>query len=135
MTLGIKESKLIEFMEIVDERGSLVPLEGLKNIPFEIKRVYYIYNTKPDAPRGFHAMKNTELVMICLYGSCDVILDDGKQKKNYHLNNKNQGLFIDKMIWHEMHNLTEDCVLIVLTNDYYNEIDNLRDYQSFLKEL
>lgn len=133
MTLGIKKSGITEFMEFGDERGSLVSLEGLKNIPFEIKRVYYIYNTKSDAPRGFHAMKDSLQMLVCVSGSCDIILDDGKSRETHHLKAADQGLFIDKLIWHELHNFTEGCVLMVLSDYYYREEDNIREYGSFLE--
>jgi len=108
-------------------------LEEQNNVPFEIKRVYFIYNTDPNLPRGFHAMKESLQVLVCLKGSCDVILDDGEKKSTYHLNALNQGLFIDKLVWHVMDNITEDCVLMVLSNDIYNEEDNVRNYKTFME--
>ena len=125
-------SGLLQFTEMGDIRGSLVAMESGKNIPFEFKRVYFIYNTKPDKPRGFHAMRNSYQVMVCLAGSVDVLLDDSNEKRLYQLNSKDKGLFIDKMIWHEMHNFSEDCVLMVLSDAYYEEYDNLGDYDEFL---
>jgi len=131
----LKKSKLpeqlMEFNEFKDERGALVALEAFNNIPFDIKRVFYIYHTKPDLPRGFHAMEKALQVLVCVSGSCDVILDDGDEKRKYHLNALNQGLFIDNLIWHEMKNMTEDCILMVLINEPYREEDNLRSYEKF----
>ena len=124
---------LVDFSVIGDKRGSLVSLEALKNIPFEIKRVYYIYNTSSDLPRGFHAHKELQQVLICTSGSCRVILDDGKKKSEYLLNKSSQGLVVDKMIWREMHDFSDDCVLMVLASDYYNEEDYIRNYDEFLK--
>ena len=123
---------LLNFKEIGDERGLLVSLEALKNIPFEVKRVYYIYNTKTEVSRGFHAHKELQQVIVCISGSCVVMLDDGKEKQNYHLNKPSQGLFVNKLIWHEMHHFSEDCVLMVLASDYYDEEDYLRKYDYFL---
>lgn len=124
---------LVDFSVIGDKRGSLVSLEALKNIPFEIKRVYYIYNASSDLPRGFHAHKELQQVLICTSGSCRVILDDGQKKDEYLLNKSSQGLVVDKMKWREMHDFSDDCVLMVLASDYYNEEDYIRDYGEFLK--
>lgn len=126
-------NKLMDFKEISDNRGSLVSLEEYRNIPFEIKRVYYIYNTSTDVSRGFHAHKELQQVLICVNGSCDVILDDGIEKQTYHLNKPSQGVFVDKMIWREMHNFSEDCVLVVWASRYYEDEDYIRDYKEFLK--
>ena len=131
----LAKNKVMNFKEIVDGRGSLVSLEACKNIPFEMKRVYYIYNTKTDESRGFHAHKELQQVLICVSGSCDVLLDNGKEKQTYHLNKPSQGIFVDKMIWREMHNFTEDCVLVVWASRYYEVEDYIRDYEEFLKEV
>ena len=103
-----------------------------KNIPFEIKRVYYIFDTKDGVRRGFHAHKNLEQVLVCVNGSCEILLDDGKEKSIIKLENRNEGLFIEKMVWREMFNFSADCVLMVLASDYYYEEDYIRDYQKFL---
>ncbi|MFD2442769.1 sugar 3,4-ketoisomerase [Bacillus sp. CGMCC 1.16607] len=128
----LKKSELTNFAKIEDVRGILISLEALRDIIFEIKRVYYIYNTKANLSRGFHAHKNLQQQIICVSGSCEVVLDNGKEKRCYHLNEPHQGLFVDKMIWHEMHNFSENCVLIVLASDYYNEEDYIRDYEDFI---
>lgn len=117
-----------------DERGRLVSLEQMKNIPFEMKRLYYIFDTKEYFPRGFHAHKNLLQVMVCVKGSCKVIIDDGKVKSTYTLNSPNQGLFVGRYLWREMHEFSDDCVLLVLASDYYNEEDYIRDYNDFLKQ-
>ena len=129
------ENCLVDFSVIGDKRGSLVSLEALKNIPFEIKRVYYIFNASSDLPRGFHAHKELQQVLICTSGSCKVILDDGQKKDEYLLNKSSQGLVVDKMKWREMHDFSDDCVLMVLASDYYNEEDYIRDYGEFLKRI
>ncbi|WP_391120054.1 WxcM-like domain-containing protein [Psychrobacillus sp. L3] len=125
------EQSNMEFQVIGDERGSLISLEAMKNIPFNIKRVYYIYSVDPTLPRGFHAHKELQQVLVCVSGSCKIILDDGKVKSEYILDKPDKGLLVYKMIWHEMHDFSEDCVLMVLANDYYDEEDYLRDYEEF----
>ena len=127
------ENSLVNFSVIEDKRGSLVSLEAQKNIPFEIKRVYYIYNTSVDSPRGFHAHKELKQILICTSGSCRVILDNGQKRIEYLLNSSRQGLFVDKMVWHEMLDFSDNHVLMVLASDYYDEEDYIRDYNAFLK--
>ena len=127
------KNRIIEFPVIGDERGNLVSLEEMKNIPFEMKRVYYLYELQKDLPRGFHAHKDLQQVLICLKGSCNVLLDNGKEKETYYLDQPNKGLFVDKMIWREMHNFSEDCVLMVLASEHYAEDDYIRDYIKFQK--
>ena len=128
--------KFIEFDIKGDERGKLIALEQFKNIPFEIKRVYYIFDLKNKIPRGFHAHKNLQQVVICLKGSCKFLLDNGEERvKDIILDSPNKGLFIDKMIWREMYDFSEDCVLLVLASDYYDEGDYIRNYGEFLKNV
>ncbi len=127
------ETRFIEFDIKGDNRGSLIAIEELKNIPFKIKRVYYIFNTKKGVRRGFHAHKKLKQVAICVSGSCKFLLDNGKEKVNEILLDKiDKGLFIEDMIWHEMYDFSKDCVLVVLASDYYNEADYIRDYNEFL---
>lgn len=128
--------KMIDFNVMGDNRGSLIALEEHKNIPFKIKRVYYIFGTKENVRRGFHAHKNLKQVAICIQGSCKFLLDNGKIKKDdILLNDLTKGLVIEPMIWHEMYDFSEDCVLMVLANELYLEEDYLRDYSKFLKEI
>lgn len=124
--------EIINFDTKGDERGSLISLEENKNIPFDIKRVYYIFDTKIGVRRGFHAHKKLKQLLVCVSGSCKVLLDDGKSKEEILLDNPNKGLLIGLMIWHEMFDFSPDCVLLVLANDYYNEDDYIRDYNQFL---
>ncbi|MCF6439051.1 FdtA/QdtA family cupin domain-containing protein [Pseudoalteromonas luteoviolacea] len=121
----------IELASLGDSRGELVVLEENKNIPFDIKRVYYIYGVDPKIPRGFHAHKETKQVAICLSGQCTMLMDDGKNKVNVLMNSPKQGVLIDVMQWHEMHDFSEDCILMVLASDLYNESDYIRDYNTF----
>ena len=124
--------KLIEFKINGDERGSLVSLESQKNIPFVIKRVYYLFDTQDGVRRGFHAHKKLKQILICVAGSCDVLLDNGKEKMVVNLSNPNTGLLVESMIWHEMFNFSHDCVLMVLADDYYDEADYIRSYDEFV---
>jgi dTDP-4-dehydrorhamnose 3,5-epimerase-like enzyme len=125
----------IVFQSKGDDRGSLVALESQKNIPFEIKRVYYIFDTKSGVVRGLHAHKDLSQVMVCLKGRCHVVLDNGSTKEQVVLDSPNKGLLLDSMIWREMHDFSEDCVLLVLANEYYDESDYIRDYDEFLKKV
>lgn len=124
---------LVELKRLGDDRGNLVSLESNKNIPFDIKRVYYIYKTKEDVARGFHAHKDLQQVAICIAGKCRIDLDDGKEKAQVWLDSPTKGLLINKMVWHEMHEFSEDCVLMVLADALYDEGDYIRDYSEFVK--
>jgi dTDP-4-dehydrorhamnose 3,5-epimerase-like enzyme len=126
--------KILNFEEFGDSRGGLIALEGNQNIPFEMKRVYYIYNTSEGASRGFHAHKELYQVAICISGSCRFVLDDGNVREDVVLNKKYEGLLIKKMLWREMYDFSEDCVLMVLASAHYDESDYIRDYSEFLKE-
>lgn len=123
--------KICKFKSFGDERGYLIALESNKNIPFEIKRVYYIYNTKSFIKRGQHAHKNLEQILICTKGSCKVLLDDGKKKEELLLSSPDVGIHISGLIWREMHGFSSDCVLMVLASDFYNENDYIRNYEEF----
>lgn len=123
----------IAFQSKGDDRGSLVALESAKNIPFEIKRVYYIFDTKSDVVRGLHAHKDLLQVMVCLKGSCRVVLDNGSNKEQVVLDTPDKGLLLDSMMWREMHDFSENCVLLVLANEHYDESDYIRNYDDFLE--
>lgn len=125
--------KTIDLTPLGDDRGSLVALESNKGVPFDIKRVYYIFGTKSGVSRGFHAHKNLKQVAICVTGSCRFILDNGKQREEFLLDNSTIGLVIDDLTWREMHDFTPNCVLMVLADHYYDENDYIRDYQEFIK--
>lgn len=129
------EPEFIHFKEIKDYRGGLVALEQGQNVPFEIKRVYYIYGTPANTRRGFHAHKALEQVAICVKGACSFLLDNGKGKVDCRLDSPAVGLYIGKNIWREMYNFTDDCVLMVLASELYDESDYIRDYNDFLKEV
>ncbi|WHR56022.1 FdtA/QdtA family cupin domain-containing protein [Wohlfahrtiimonas chitiniclastica] len=124
---------LIDFPVLGDERGSLVALEGMKNIPFDIKRVYYIFGAN-EQPRGFHAHKKLQQCAIALSGKCRVVMDNGSKKEDVWLDIPNKGLLI-KDEWHEMHDFSKDCVLLVLASQYYDEDDYIRNYDKYLEYL
>lgn len=125
----------IELPNLGDHRGSLVVAEANKNIPFNIQRLYYIFGAHSDVPRGFHAHKQLQQIAFCIQGSCKILMDNGKQKQEVILSQSNRGLKIPPMVWHEMHNFSEDCILLVLASEHYDENDYIRDYQEFLKEV
>jgi len=121
------------FQQHGDERGMLVALEEVKDIPFEIKRVYYMYDTKPDIHRGFHAHKKLEQILICIHGSCKILLDNGEEKKIVSLEKPYEGLYISNDMWREMYDFSSDAVLLVLASEIYCEEDYIRDYDEFLR--
>ena len=123
--------KIINFPSIGDDRGSLVAMETIDKVPFEIKRVYFILDTLKDVSRGFHAHKQLKQIAICVSGKCRMTLDDGKKREDVWLDSPNKGIFIDKYIWREMHDFSEDCVLLVLASEHYNESDYIRSYDNF----
>lgn len=123
------------FQQHGDERGQLVALEEFNDIPFEIKRVYYMYDTKEGVRRGFHAHKSLEQILICIHGSCKILMDNGTEKKIVSLEKPYEGLYISNTIWREMYDFSPDAVLMVLASDVYREEDYIRDYDEFLKFL
>ncbi|MBK2257741.1 sugar 3,4-ketoisomerase [Francisella philomiragia] len=126
--------QLLEFKVFGDDRGSLVSLEQDRNIPFDIKRVYYIYGTGDGVRRGFHAHRNLSQVLVCVSGSCRILINNGVTEEVVLLDSPRTGLLISGLIWREMFDFSPDCVLMVLANDYYDEGDYIRCYDQFLKE-
>lgn len=116
-----------------DARGQLVALEEKKEIPFDIKRVYYIYDTLAGVHRGFHAHKSLKQLLICIHGSCKVLLDNGQEKEIVVLDKPYEGIFIQNYIWREMYDFSSDAVLLVLASEIYDESDYIRDYDRFLQ--
>lgn len=127
------KKELIDFRINGDDRGSLIALEENSNVPFDVKRVYYIFNTKDKVRRGFHAHKDLKQLAICVSGSCKFLLDDGKEKETVELNSPEQGLLLEGLIWREMFDFSKDCVLMVLADAYYDANDYIKDYKVFLK--
>lgn len=125
--------ELKEFTVLGDRRGQLIALEENRQVPFEMKRVFYIYGTEASISRGNHSHYKTKQFLVAVNGSCKVTLDNGKEKQTFDLNKPNVGLFQDALIWGHMHNFSSDCVLMVLADDYYDESDYIRDYDKFLE--
>lgn len=127
--------KLIDMTVHGDNRGKLVSLEGNKNIPFEIKRMYYMFDTLPNESRGFHAHTKLEQIIIAMDGACRFVLDDGKSREEVLLNRPDIGLYIGPGMWREMHDFSYGCKLVVLASEYYDEKEYIRSYDEFLKSL
>lgn len=123
--------KRIQLQMHGDVSGMLVALEGNKNVPFDIKRVYYLLKTKPDTHRGLHAHRTLKQLVIAVRGSVKFSLDDGFEQMEVTLDNPAQGLLLDSMIWRKMYDFTEDCVLVVLADQLYDPADYIRDYAEF----
>ena len=116
-----------------DERGQLIALEEFKDIPFRIKRVYFMYDTGAGVVRGNHAHKTLEQILVCIHGSCKIRLDNGKEKKIVPLEKPYEGLYVAHAVWREMFDFSSDAVLLVLASDFYDEADYIRDYDVYLK--
>ena len=121
----------IHFPPLGDERGSLVALETGKTVPFDIKRVYYIFATQKNVARGFHAHKNLKQIAVCVTGKCRMVLDNGKIRQDAWLDSPTKGLLISDLVWREMHDFSKDCVLLVLASEHYDENDYIRTYTEF----
>lgn len=131
--MTLNDCKLIDLPKIADPRGNLTFIEGNRHVPFQIQRVYYLYDTPGGAERGGHAHKGLHQLIVAMSGSYDVILDDGKQKKRFHLNRSYYGLYVCPMIWRELDNFSSGAVCLVLASNLYDESDYYRDYDEFVK--
>lgn len=120
------------FQQHGDERGQLVALEEMRDIPFEIKRVYYMYDTVDGVRRGYHAHRCLEQILIPIHGTCKIHLDNGSETAEVLLDKPYEGLYIANNMWREMYDFSEDAVLMVLASEYYDENDYIRDYDKFL---
>lgn len=127
--------KVITFKENGDARGQLVVVEGNRDIPFEIKRIFYIYGSDTDVTRGQHANRKTEFVLINLSGSSKVRIDDGVTETVVELNEPNKGIFLSTMLWKDMYDFSEDSVLLVLASEHYDPDEYIRDYAAFTAEV
>lgn len=116
-----------------DSRGQLIALEEFNDIPFKIKRVYYMYDTGEGVRRGYHAHKSLEQILVCVHGSCKVHLDNGKETKEILLEKPYEGLYIPNNMWREMYDFSSDAVLIVFASEVYDEKDYIRRYEDFLE--
>ncbi|MGO9585227.1 MAG: sugar 3,4-ketoisomerase [Limisphaerales bacterium] len=133
--MSIKQCITINLPKIADPRGNLTFIEGGRHVPFQIQRVYYLYDTPGGAERGGHAHKNLHQLIVAMSGSFDVILNDGREKKRFHLNRSYYGLYVCPMIWRELDNFSSGSVCMVLASNFYDESDYYRDFQEFLKAL
>lgn len=118
-----------------DERGQLIVLEALRQVPFEIKRIYYLVGTGQDVARGFHAHRELFQLAVCVAGSCRMRMNDGERQEDIWLDNARKTILLPPMVWHEMHEFSENCVLLVLASDIYKESDYIRDYSDFKRAL
>ncbi len=124
--------KLIDMKVFGDDRGHLVSFEKKVNCPFDVKRAFYIFDTKPGVARGAHANRNSEFLLISINGSCKVKIDNGKKQEVVELNNPQRALYLDKMLWKEMYDFSYNAILLVLASTYYDEKEYIRDYDEFL---
>lgn len=129
----LENCRMIDLPKIHDPRGNLTFIEGGSHVPFQIQRVYYLYDVPGGAARGGHAHKGLHQLIIAMSGSFDVILDDGREKKSYHLNRSYNGLYVCPMMWRELNNFSSGSVCMVLASNSYDEDDYYRDYQEFLR--
>ncbi len=125
------QGKILDLSIMGDDRGSLIALEKFHNVPFDIKRVYYIFDTKKEVRRGYHAHINLKQLAICVHGSCKFLLDNGDTINHFTLNSPDKGLLIEGLIWREMYDFSSDCVLMVLADSYYDKDDYIQNYNQF----
>ena len=133
--MSLNDCRIIELPKVSDPRGNLTFVEGGIQIPFDIRRVYYLYDVPGGAERGGHAHKALRQLIVAMSGSFDVILDEGGEKKRFHLNRSYQGLYICPMIWRELDNFSSGSVCMVLASNIYEESDYYREYNEYLKAL
>jgi len=132
---SLNDCRIIELPKITDPRGNLTFIEGDHHVPFDIRRVYYLYDVPGGAERGGHAHKELSQLIVAMSGSFDVLLDDGREKRRFHLNRSYYGLYVCPMIWRELDNFSSGSVCMVLASNRYDEADYYRDYDQFLKAL
>jgi dTDP-4-dehydrorhamnose 3,5-epimerase-like enzyme len=132
--MALKECRIIDLPKISDPRGNLTFIEGGRHVPFAIKRVYYLYDVPGGAERGAHGHRDLQQLIVAMSGSFDVVLDDGFEKKTFHMNRSYYGLYVSSMMWREITNVSSGAVLMVLASDYYDAADYFRDYEKFLAE-
>jgi WxcM-like, C-terminal len=130
---SVESCHVVELPKIADPRGNLTFIEGHNHVPFDIRRVYYLYDVPGGAERGGHAHKNLHQLLIAMSGSFDVVLDDGRRRKRFHLNRSYYGLHIGPMIWRELDNFSSGSICLVLASAPYDESDYHRDYNLFLR--
>lgn len=131
----LSSCRLVDLPKISDPRGNLTFIEGGRHIPFDIKRAYYLYDVPGGAERGGHAHKDLHQLIIAISGAFDIALDDGREKKRYHLNRSYFGLYVCPMIWREMDNFSSGAVCLVLASNLYDEADYYRKYEDFIEDV
>jgi dTDP-4-dehydrorhamnose 3,5-epimerase-like enzyme len=131
----LSDCRLVDLPKISDPRGNLTFIEGARHVPFEIKRIYYTYDVPGGSDRGAHAHKRLQQLIIAMSGSFDVVLDDGSEKKRFHLNRSYFGLYVCPMMWRELDNFSSGSVCLVLASELYDPEDYYRDYDEFLKDV
>lgn len=129
--MSIDDCRIVDLPKISDPRGNLSFIEGGRHIPFEIQRVYYLYDVPGGSDRGSHAHKNLHQFIIAMSGSFDVVLDDGRRKHRFHLNRSHYGLYVCPMMWRDLDNFSSGAVCMVLASAHYDEADYIRDYKQF----
>ena len=130
--MSLKECVIIHLPKIGDPRGNLSFIEGGQHIPFDIKRVYYLYDVPGGSDRGSHAHKNLHQFIVAMSGSFDVVLDDGEAQKRFHLNRSYSGLYVPPMMWRDLDNFSSGSVCMVLASEHYDEFDYIRDHEEFV---
>jgi dTDP-4-dehydrorhamnose 3,5-epimerase-like enzyme len=130
--MTVDDCRIVELPKITDPRGNLTFIESDSQIPFDIQRVYYLYDVPGGSERGGHAHKELQQLIIAMSGSFDVVLDDGKNKKRFHLNRSYFGLYVPTMIWRELDNFSSGSVCMVLASNRYSESDYYREYSDYL---
>ncbi|MBK9162185.1 MAG: WxcM-like domain-containing protein [Nitrosomonadales bacterium] len=133
--MPISDCKLVDLPKITDPRGNLSFIEGGKHVPFDIRRVYYLYDVPGGADRGSHAHKKLHQFIVAMSGSFDVVLDDGKEQRRFHLNRSHYGLLVCPMMWRYLDNFSSGAVCMVLASDYYDENDYHRNYDDFIADV
>ncbi len=131
--ITLNDVKFLNLRKVIESDGNLVPIESKHDIPFDIKRIFYVYGVKNQDDRGKHSHYKTKQVLICLSGKIDVIVDDGVHRKKYRLSKPYEAVYIPEMIWDEQNYLSEDSLLLVLSNTYYDTDDYIEDYEEFKK--
>ncbi len=125
------EFKILDLEVHGDQRGSLISIESNKNIPFTLKRIYYLFNTNVSESRGFHAHRNLEQLLICVNGSCEIKVQNNEKTSWFKLASPAKGLYIKDLVWREMHDFSHDCILLVIASHEYDEFDYIRSFNEF----